>query len=145
MKYSGRIDQKIDFSVILSNFFGRCFDFVGFRDVDFENVDVWQRRQLRRSVGMSTRRDHFVIGSTGQNLCKLETKRISLGSYSQPTCRVCPRLLPSVPRDCKIMNYNEFFFFPLFDIKYASSVCRGNCFFWIKCAAIKFCRRCATR
>jgi hypothetical protein len=44
MKNSGRIDQKIDFSVILSNFFGRCFDFVGFRDVDFENVDVWQRR-----------------------------------------------------------------------------------------------------
>ena len=77
MQNSGRIDEKIDFSVTLSNLLRRRFDLVVLGDVDFEDVDVRQRRQLWRDVRIPTSRDHFVIWSAGQNLRKLEIKKIS--------------------------------------------------------------------
>jgi hypothetical protein len=74
MQNSGRIDQNVDFSELLSDHFRRRLDVVILADVDFQNVDVRQRRQLRRGVGISTRRNDLKVGPARKNSDELKTE-----------------------------------------------------------------------
>ena len=85
MQNSGRVDEKIDFSELLSDDLRRRFDVVVLGDVDFQDVDVGQWRQLRGCIGIPTSRDDLEVRSGRQNPGKLEVSKINHYSSHKTT------------------------------------------------------------